>query len=105
GRLLRSGENLGMFNYDFHLNAFRAELEYSTDADEHINVDVAKSVANVTPEVIQKLQEMVSVCRKTCDTLWREKDVLTDEDIKEVFDGTNKLIASRANLLVETIEA
>jgi hypothetical protein len=105
GRLLRSGENLGMFTYDFHLNAFRAELEYSSDADLHINVDVAKSVVNVTPEVIQKLQEMISVCRKTCDTLWREKDVLTDEDIKEVFDGTNKQIASRANLLVETIEA
>jgi hypothetical protein len=105
GRLLRSGETLGLFNYDFHLNSFRAELEYSTDADEHINVDVAKSVVNVTPEVVQKLQEMVTVCRKTCDTLWREKDVVTDEDINSMFDDTNKLIASRANLLVESIDA
>jgi len=105
GRLLRSGETLGLFNYDFHLNSFRAELEYSTDADEHINVDVAKSVVNVTPEVVQKLQEMVTVCRKTCDTLWRERDVVTDEDINSMFDDTNKLIASRANLLVESIDA
>ena len=105
GRLIRSGETLGMFNYDFHLNSFRAELEYSTDADEHINVDVAKSVVNVAPEVVQKLQEMVTVCRKTCDTLWRERDVLTEEDIKGLFNETNNLIASRFNLLVETIEA
>jgi histidine kinase/DNA gyrase B/HSP90-like ATPase len=105
GRLLRSGETLGLFNYDFHLNAFRAEVEYSTDADEHINVDVAKSVVNVTPEVVQKLQEMVTICRKTCDTLWRERDVVTDEDINSMFDDTNKLIASRANLLVESIDA
>jgi len=105
GRLLRSGENLGLFNYDFHLNAFRADLEYSTDADEHINVDVAKSSVTVTPEVQQKLQEMVTVCRKTCDTIWREKDVLTQEDIKGLFDDTNKLIGSRSNLLVESIGA
>jgi hypothetical protein len=105
GRLLRSGENLGLFNYDFHLNAFRAELEYSTDADEHINVDVAKSAVTVTPEVQQKLQDMVTVCRKTCDTLWREKDVLTDDDIKGLFDDTNKLIGSRSNLLVESLGA
>lgn len=105
GRLLRSGETLGLFNYDFHLNSFRAELEYSTDADEHISVDVAKSVVAVTLEVIQKLQEMVTVCRKTCDTLWRERDIVTDEDITSMFDDTNKLIASRANLLVESIDA
>jgi len=85
--------------------SFRADLEYSTDADEHINVDVAKSSVTVTPEVQQKLQEMVTVCRKTCDTIWREKDVLTQEDIKGLFDDTNKLIGSRSNLLVESIGA
>jgi hypothetical protein len=105
GRLLRGGETLGLFNHDFHLNAFRAELEYTTDADEHINVDVAKSVVTITPEVQQKLQEVVQVCRKTCDTLWREKDVLSEEDVNGLFDETNKLIASRANLLAESIEA
>ena len=105
GRLLRSGESLGLFSPDFHYNAFRAELEYSTDADEHINVDVAKSVVNVTPEVQQKLQEMVQVSRKTAETLWREKDVLTEEDVKGLFDETNRLIASRSNLLAETAES
>jgi len=105
GRLLRSGESLGLFSPDFHYNAFRAELEYSTDADEHINVDVAKSVVTVTPEVQQKLQEMVQVSRKTAETLWREKDVLTEEDVKGLFDETNRLIASRSNLLAETAES
>jgi hypothetical protein len=105
GRLLRSGESLGLFSPDFHYNAFRAELEYTTDADEHINVDVAKSVVTVTPEVQQKLQEMVQVSRKTAETLWREKDVLTEEDVKGLFDETNRLIASRSNLLAETAES
>lgn len=105
GRLLRGGESLGLFSPDFHYNAFRAELEYTTDADEHINVDVAKSVVTVTPEVQQKLQEMVQVARKTAETLWREKDVLTEEDVKGLFDETNRLIASRSNLLAETIES
>ena len=105
GRLLRGGESLGLFSPDFHYNAFRAELEYTTDADEHINVDVAKSVVTVTPEVQQKLQEMVQVARKTAETLWREKDVLTEEDVKGLFDETNRLIASRSNLLAETAES
>jgi hypothetical protein len=105
GRLLRSGESLDLFSPDFHYNAFRAELEYTTDADEHINVDVAKSVVTVTPEVRQKLQEMVQVSRKTAETLWREKDVLTEEDVKGLFDETNRLIASRSNLLAETAES
>src|SRR5581483_5663088 len=105
GRLLRGGESLGLFSPDFHYNAFRAELEYSTDADEHINVDVAKSGATVTPEVQQKLQEMVQISRKTAETLWREKDVLTEEDVNGLFDETNRLIASRSNLLAETAES
>jgi hypothetical protein len=105
GRLLRAGESLGLFSTDFHYNAFRAELEYTTDADEHINVDVAKSVVTVTPEVKQKLQEMVQISRKTAETLWREKDVLTEEDVKGLFDETNRLIASRSNLLAETAES
>lgn len=105
GRLLRIGETLGMFSPDFHFNAFRAELEYTTDADEYINVDVAKSVVTVTPEVTQKLQEMVLISRKTAETLWREKDVLTDEDVKGLFDESNKLIGSRANLLVDSVQA
>jgi hypothetical protein len=105
GRLVRGGETLGMFSADFHFNAFRAELEYTTDADDYINVDVAKSVVTVTPEVTQKLQEMVLISRKTAETLWREKDVLTDEDVKGLFDESNKLIGSRANLLVDSIQA
>jgi len=105
GRLLRGGETLGMFSPDFHFNAFRAELEYTTDADDYINVDVAKSLVTVTPEVTQKLQDMVAISRKTAETLWREKDVLTDEDVKGLFDESNKLIASRANLLVDSIQA
>jgi hypothetical protein len=59
----------------------------------------------IAPEVSQGLQEFVTTCRKTCDALWREKDVLTEEDINGLFDNTNKLIASRSNLLVEGIAA
>jgi hypothetical protein len=35
--------------------------------------------------------------------LWREKDVLTKDDIKDLFDESNRLIGSRANLLLEAV--
>lgn len=101
GRLVLGGQTLGLFSNDFHLNAFRAELEYTSAADEHVLVDVAKSNLTITQEVFSRLQELVKVCTRTADTLWREKDVLTEEDIRDVFDESNSLIASRLRLIVD----
>lgn len=101
GRLLLGGETLGLFGRDFHLNAFRAEVEYTTTADERILVDVAKSSVILAPDASSRLQELVNICTKTADTLWRERDVLKPEDIKEVFQETNRLIESRHRLLVD----
>lgn len=101
GRLVMGGQTLGLFGNDFHLNAFRAELEYTSAADEHVLVDVAKSNVTVTPEVFAKLQELVKVCTRTADTLWREKDILTEDDIRGLFDETNSLIGSRQRLIVD----
>jgi hypothetical protein len=101
GRLVMGGQTLGLFGNDFHLNAFRAELEYTSAADEHVLVDVAKSNVTITPEVFSRLQELVRICTRTADTLWREKDVLTEEDIKGLFDESNSLIASRQRLIVD----
>ena len=101
GRLVMGGQTLGLFSNDFRLSAFRAELEYTSVADEHVLVDVAKSNVTITPEVYSRLQELVRVCTRTADTLWREKDVLTEEDIKGLFDESNSLIASRQKLIVD----
>jgi hypothetical protein len=101
GRLLLGGDTLGLFAKDFHFNAFRAELEYTSAADEHVLVDVAKSHVTLSPEVFSRLQELASVAIKTAETLWREKDVLTQEDIKGVFDESNSLIASRHRLIID----
>src|SRR5262249_41579406 len=101
GRLLLGGDTLGLFGKDFHLNAFRAELEYTSTADEHVLVDVAKSHVTLSPDAYSQLQELVSIATKTADTLWREKDVLTEEDIKGLFDESNRLIASRHQLIVD----
>ena len=101
GRLLLSGDTLGLFAKDFHLNAFRAELEYTSVADEHVLVDVAKSNVTLSPEAFSRLQELVGVATKTADTLWREKDVLTEDDIKSLFDESNSLIASRHRLIID----
>lgn len=101
GRLLMGGQTLGFFSNDFHLNAFRAEIDYTSAADDHILVDVAKSNVTLTPELMGKLQDLVRVCTKTADTLWRDKDVLTEEDIRSLFDESNSLIASRQRLIVD----
>jgi hypothetical protein len=101
GRLLLGGDTLDLFGKDFHLNAFRAELEYTAADDEHVLVDVAKSHVTLSPDAYSQLQELVSVATKTADTLWREKDVLTEEDIKGLFDESNSLIASRHRLIVD----
>jgi len=101
GRLLVSGDTLGLFTKDWHLNAFRAELEYTSDSDEHVLVDVAKSHVRLSPESFSRLQELIKVVTKTAQTLWREKDVLTQEDIKGLFDESNSLIASRHRLIVD----
>ena len=101
GRLLVGGDTLGLFAKDFHLNAFRGELEYTSAADHHVLVDVAKSHVTLSPEIFSRLQELVGVATKTADTLWREKDVLTEEDIKSLFDESNSLIASRHRLIID----
>jgi hypothetical protein len=101
GRLLLGGDTLGLFSKDFHLNAFRAEVEYTSAADEHVLVDVAKSHVTLSPDAFSQLQELVSIATKTADTLWREKDVLTEEDIHGLFDESNRLIASRHRLIVD----
>jgi hypothetical protein len=104
GRMLMGGLTLDLFTKDFHLNAFRAELEYTSAADEHIQVDVAKSTVVLSPMLRERLQELVKTCTKTAGTLWREKDVLTESDIRGLFDESNRLIDSRVNLLVETAQ-
>ena len=101
GRLIVAGDTLGLFTKDFHLNAFRAELEYTSASDEHVLVDVAKSHVGLSPEAISRLKEFVAVATKTAQTLWREKDVLTEEDIRGLFDESNSLIASRHRLIVD----
>lgn len=101
GRLLRGGQTLGMFTKESHLNAFRAELEYTSSADEHVLVDVAKSHVTLTQEAHSRLQEIVAVATKTAQIMWREKDVLTIEGIKGLFDESNRSIASRYRLIVD----
>jgi hypothetical protein len=103
GRLVRSGETLDLFGRDFHLNAFRAELEYSTETDGHFPVDVAKSTIHLDEEATLKLKPIVQAAARTASTLWREKDVLTKDDIKDLFVESNRLIGSRANLLVDAV--
>lgn len=103
-RLIASGQTLGIFGRDFHLNAFRAELLYTTAADHHINVDVAKSAVNLSPEAKSKIQDLVTTSTRTADLLWRERDVLTQEDIQSLFDEANRLIAAKAKLLVKRVD-
>lgn len=104
-RLIASGQTLGLFGKDFHLNAFRAELDYTSAADEHVLVDVAKSATMLSAEALQKVQELVTTCVKTANTLWREKDVLTEDDILGLFDESNRLIEAKAKLLAQRIDA
>lgn len=101
GRLIMGGQTLDLFGRDFHLNAFRAELDYTTAADRHVRVDVAKSTTLLSPEATAALQPLIKAATSTADTLWREKDVLTRDDIAGLFDESNRLIGSRQKLLVE----
>jgi hypothetical protein len=103
GRLVRSGETFNLFSRDFHLNAFRVEIEYDSSADAHFGVDVAKSTIVLDDEAEAKLKDLVRDAARTADTLWRQKDVPTKVEIEELFDESNRLIGSRANLLVEAI--
>lgn len=103
GRLVRSGETFGLFGRDFHLNSFRVELEYDSSADAHFKVDVAKSTIVLDDEAEAKLKEFFRDSARTADTLWRQKDVPTKGEIDELFNESNRLIGSRANLLIEAI--
>jgi hypothetical protein len=103
GRLIRSSETFGLFNRDFHLNAFRAELEYDSSAESHFNVDVAKSTIVLDDEAEAKLRPLFRDSARTADTLWRQKDVPTKVEIEDLFNESNRLIGSRANLLIEAI--
>jgi hypothetical protein len=100
-RLIASGETLGLFTREGHLNAFRGELVYTTNADEHILVDVAKSALVLSQEATSELQKLVENCTRAANALWRQYDVLTEEDIKGLFDESNRLIESRINLLAK----
>ena len=104
-RLVASGQTFGLFARDFHYNAFRAELHYTSAADPHVNVDVAKSTFNPSPELLSKIQDVVMTSLRTAEALWREKDVLTKGDILDLFDESNRLIASKAKLLVKRVDA
>jgi hypothetical protein len=104
GRMISGGQTLNLFGRDFHLNAFRAELDYSTDADHHVRVDVAKSTIVLSETAAAKLKPYVNSASRTAATLWREKDVLTKADIEGLFDESNRQIASRSNLLIEAIK-
>jgi hypothetical protein len=103
GRLVRSGETFGLFSRDFHLNAFRVEIEYDSSADAHFKVDVAKSTIVLDDEAEGKLKDLFRDSARTADTLWRQKDVATKGEIDELFNESNRLIGSRANLLIEAI--
>ncbi|UPK14458.1 ATP-binding protein [Bradyrhizobium sp. 155] len=103
GRLIRSGETFGLFGRDFHINNFRAELEYDSSAEAHFNLDVAKSTIVLDDEAEGKLEKMVSDSTKTANALWRQKDVPTKVEIEELFNESNRLIGSRANLLIEAV--
>jgi hypothetical protein len=103
GRLVRGGETFGLFSRDFHLNAFRAEIEYDSSADGHFKIDVAKSTIVLDDEAETKLKEFFRDSARTADTLWRQKDVPTKVEIDDLFNESNRLIGSRANLLISAI--
>jgi len=104
GRLVRSGETFGLFSRDFHLNAFRVEIEYDSSADAHFKIDVAKSTIVLDDEAEAKLKALFRDSARTADTLWRQKDVPTKVEIDELFNESNRLIGSRANLLIAAIK-
>jgi hypothetical protein len=104
GRLVRTGETFGLFSRDFHLNAFRVELEFASAADAHFNVDVAKSTIVLDDEAEAKLKGLFKDAARTADALWRQKDVLTKAEIDDLFNESNRLIGSRANLLIAAIK-
>jgi hypothetical protein len=104
GRLVSSGATLDLFSRDFHLNAFRAELEYDTTADSHFPVDVAKSTINIDEDAAKKLDPLVGGAVKTANALWRQKDILSKDDIKDLFEEANRSIGARANLLVDLVK-
>ena len=85
GRLVSSGETFGLFSRDFHLNAYRVELEYDSSADPHFNVDVAKSTIVLDDEAEFKLKRLFGDLARMADQLWREKDILTKADIDSLF--------------------
>lgn len=103
GRLVRSGETFGLFGRDFHLNAFRVEIEYESSADAHFRVDVAKSTIGLDDEAEVKLKDLFRDGARTADTLWRQKDLPTKAEIDELFNESNRLIGSRANLLISAV--
>jgi|GEM_PF-6472555 len=103
GRLVRTGETFGLFSRDFHLNAFRVEIEYDSSADSHFKVDVAKSTVVLDDEAEAKLKDFFRDAARTADTLWRQKDVPTKVEIDELFNESNRLIGSRANLLITAV--
>ncbi|MDI3562886.1 ATP-binding protein [Bradyrhizobium sp. Arg816] len=103
GRLVRSGETFGLFSRDFHLNAFRAEIEFDSSADTHFKVDVAKSTIVLDDEAEAKFKDLFRDSARTADALWRQKDVPTKVEIDDLFNESNRLIGSRANLLIEAV--
>lgn len=103
GRLVRGGETFGLFSRDFHLNAFRVEIEYDSSADTHFKVDVAKSTIVLDDEAEAKLKDLFRDAARTADTLWRQKDLPTKMDIDQLFNESNRLIGSRANLLISAV--
>lgn len=103
GRLVRAGETFGLFSRDFHLNAFRVAIEYDSSADSHFKIDVAKSTVVLDDEAEAKLGVIFSDAARTANALWRQKDVPTKVEIDELFNESNRLIGSRANLLISAV--
>jgi len=100
GRVVRTGETFGLFSRDFHLNGFRVEIEYDSSADSHFRVDVSKSTIVLDDEAEGKLKTLFRDAIRTADALWRQKDVPTKVEIDDLFNESNRLIGSRANLLI-----
>jgi hypothetical protein len=65
---------------------------------------VAKSTIVLDDEEEAKLKGLFKDAARTADALWRQKDVLTKAEIDDLFNESNRLIGSRANLLIAAIK-
>ena len=65
-----------------------------------------RSKVTIVPseDALSKMRPHVIAALKTANIMWREKDVLSPDDIRDLFKETNSLIESRAKLLVAAVQ-